>query len=35
MTEAEHEFGLLDRARVYLSGPMYYGGEAHSDGDGG
>ena len=35
MTEAEHKSGLLDRARVYLSGPMYYGGEAHGDGDGG
>ncbi|HEY2327450.1 MAG TPA: nucleoside 2-deoxyribosyltransferase [Gaiellaceae bacterium] len=25
------EPGLLDRARVYLSGPMYYGGEAHGE----
>lgn len=27
--------GLLDRARIYLSGPMYYGGEADGEGEGG
>ena len=35
MTEARHTSGLLARARVYLSGPMYYGGEAHGEGEGG
>jgi nucleoside 2-deoxyribosyltransferase len=30
---ADPEPGLLDQARVYLSGPMYYGGEAHGEGD--